>query len=108
MIASAERVGFELRDVESLREHYAMTLRHWITGLESHAGEAIKIAGERTYRVWRLYMSSGAHGFTTGRLNLIQALLVKPDREGRSQMPLTRAYMYDEHSLRMITDVAAA
>lgn len=108
VIASAERVGFELRDVESLREHYAMTLRHWIKGLEKHATEATRIVGERTYRVWRLYMSSGAHGFANGRMNLIQALLVKPDEEGRSQMPLTRDYMYAERSSLKITDVAAA
>ena len=98
IIANAERVGFELRDVESLREHYAMTLRHWIRGLEKHSAEAIRIAGERTYRVWRMYMSAGAHNFANGRLNLIQALLVKPDKEGRSQMPLTRDYMYSERS----------
>ncbi len=94
VIASAERVGFELRDVESLREHYAMTLRHWSSGLEAKASEAIRIAGERTYRVWRLYMAGAAHSFAHGRLNLIQALLVKPDAEGRSEMPLTRDYMY--------------
>jgi cyclopropane-fatty-acyl-phospholipid synthase len=108
VIASAERVGFELRDVESLREHYAMTLRHWIRELEKNSAEAIRIAGDRTYRVWRLYMSSGAHGFSIGRMNLIQALLVKPDKEGRSQMPLTRDYMYSERSQLKITDVAAA
>jgi cyclopropane-fatty-acyl-phospholipid synthase len=108
VIASAERAGFELRDVESLREHYAMTLRHWMHGLEKHAEEAIRIAGDRNYRVWRMYMSAAAHGFANGRMNLVQALLVKPDKEGRSQMPLTRDYMYSERSqLRMRDDSAA-
>jgi len=95
VIASAERVGFELRDVESLREHYAITLRHWVKGLEAHSGEAIKIAGERIYRVWRLYMSASIYAFSSGRTNIIQALLVKPGKDGRSEMPLTRDYMYD-------------
>lgn len=108
VVASAESVGFELRDVESLREHYAMTLRHWIAGLEGHASEATRIAGERIYRVWRLYMSSAAYGFASGRMNLIQALLVKPDKEGHSEMPLTRDYMYDERSALKISDSAAA
>lgn len=108
VIASAEQVGFELRDVESLREHYAMTLRHWIRGLEKHSGEAIRIAGDRNYRVWRMYMSAAAHGFAHGRMNLIQALLVKPDKEGRSQMPLTRHYMYAEGSQLRMSDNAAA
>ena len=108
IIANAERVGFELRDVESLREHYAMTLRHWTHGLEKHSAEAIRIAGARAYRVWRMYMSAGAYNFANGRLNLIQALLLKPDREGRSQMPLTRDYMYSERSQHKMSDDAAA
>jgi len=108
VIASAESVGFELRDIESLREHYAMTLRHWVKGLESHSAEAIKIAGERIYRVWRLYMSSAIYGFATGRINIVQALLVKPDREGRSEMPLTREYMYAPAITTEIPDSAAA
>ena len=108
VIACAERVGFELRDVESLREHYAITLRHWIRELEKHSAEAIRIAGERTYRVWRLYMSSGAYGFANGRMNLIQGLLVKPDAHGRSRMPLTRDYMYTKGSTLKIAGIAAA
>ena len=108
VVASAERVGFELRDVESLREHYAMTLRHWTGGLEAHSSEAIKIAGERTYRVWRLYMAGAAHSFAYGGLNLIQALLVKPDAEGRSEMPLTRDYMYADRSPLAISSTTAA
>jgi cyclopropane-fatty-acyl-phospholipid synthase len=94
VIGSAESVGFELRDVESLREHYAMTLRHWTKGLESHSAEAIRIAGERIYRVWRLYMSSAIYGFVSGRINVVQMLLVKPGKDGRSDMPLTREYMH--------------
>lgn len=108
VIASAERVGFELRDIESLREHYAMTLRHWSNGLEAKANEAIKIAGERTYRVWRLYMAGAVYGFAHGRLNLIQALLVKPDAKGRSEMPLTREYMYSDRSPLTISSATAA
>jgi cyclopropane-fatty-acyl-phospholipid synthase len=109
VIASAERAGFELRDVESLREHYALTLRHWVKGLESHSSEAIRIAGERIYRTWRLYMSSSIYAFTSGRINVVQALLVKPDKDGRSEMPLTRDYMYDYPALPIeVPDSAAA
>ena len=108
VIASAESVGFELRDIESLREHYAMTLRHWVKGLESHSAEATKIAGERVYRVWRLYMSSAIYGFAVGRINVIQSLLVKPDREGKSYMPLTRDYMYAPAITTEVPDIAAA
>jgi cyclopropane-fatty-acyl-phospholipid synthase len=77
-IGVAERFGFEVRDVESLREHYALTLRQWVRRLESKAAEARSITDETTYRVWRLYMSGSAHQFRTGALNLYQVLLAKP------------------------------
>jgi cyclopropane-fatty-acyl-phospholipid synthase len=92
-LRAAESAGFEVRDVESLREHYALTLRQWVRRLESKADEARNIVGDTTYRVWRLYMSGSAHAFTTGRLNLYQVLLSKPDR-GESHLPLTRGDWY--------------
>jgi cyclopropane-fatty-acyl-phospholipid synthase len=94
LIASAEQAGFELRDVESLREHYALTLRHWVRRLEQNEREAKRLVGERTYRVWRLYISTAAQGFASGRINIIQTLLSKPDAQGRSQLPLTREDLY--------------
>ncbi|MDH7486830.1 MAG: cyclopropane-fatty-acyl-phospholipid synthase family protein [Anaerolineae bacterium] len=90
----AEATGFEVRDVESLREHYALTLRHWVRRLEAHHKQALRFVDEPTYRVWRLFMSGSAHGFTTGRLNVYQALLVKPGPGGQSGQPLTRDDWY--------------
>jgi cyclopropane-fatty-acyl-phospholipid synthase len=92
-VGAAEGRGFEVRDVESLREHYALTLGHWVRRLEARADEARRITDETTYRVWRLYMSGSAHGFRTGRLNVYQTLLSKPD-SGESGLPLTRADWY--------------
>jgi len=94
VIASAEKSGFETRDVESLREHYVLTLRHWTRRLESREREAIALVGEPTYRVWRLYMSASAYGFRTGRIGIIQSLLAKPHRDGRVELPRTRADLY--------------
>ena len=91
---AAEEAGFEVRDVESLREHYALTLRHWVRRLEANYEQALADVDEPIYRVWRLFMSGSAHGFTVGRLNLYQTLLVKPDRDGHSGLPLTRAAWY--------------
>lgn len=93
-ILKGEHEGFETRDVESLREHYAMTLRYWLRGLERRKADAIRIVGEKTYRVWRLYMSAAANGFTRGSLNVVQTLLSKPDSAGRSGLPLTREDIY--------------
>ena len=91
---AAEESGFEVRDVESLREHYALTLRQWVQRLEAHHDTALKFVDEPTYRVWRLFMSGSAHGFTDGRLNLYQSLLVKPVENGDSRLPLTRRDWY--------------
>ena len=90
VISSAERVGFETRDLESLREHYALTLRAWLARLERNKSEAIALTDARTYRTWRLYMAGSAFGFSSGRLNIVQTLFAKPDAEGRSHLPLRR------------------
>lgn len=89
----AEDAGFETRDVECLREHYMLTLRHWVRRLESHHEEAVRLTNEATYRVWRMFMSASAHAFETGMYNVYQSLLIKPDG-GKSGLPLTRADWY--------------
>lgn len=90
----AEKAGFEVRDVESLREHYLLTLRNWVKRLEANHNKALQYVDETTYRVWRLYMSGSAHGFKTRRLNVYQSLLVRPDLDGSSGLPLRREDWY--------------
>jgi cyclopropane-fatty-acyl-phospholipid synthase len=94
VIGEAEHAGFETRDVESLREHYTMTLRHWVRRLEARHDEAAALVGERTYRVWRLYMAGSARAFATASLNIVQTLLGKPLADGSSRVPLTRTDVY--------------
>jgi len=93
-LQAAERAGFEVRDVENLREHYVSTLRHWVRRLEAQHDRALAFVDEPTYRVWRLFMSGSAHGFATGRLAVYQTLLVKPNAVGHSGLPLTRDDWY--------------
>jgi len=92
---AAEDVGFEVRDVENLREHYASTLRQWVRRLEAHESEARALVGDATYNTWRFYMSGSAHNFATGRLGLVQMLLAKRSADGRSHLPPTRADIYE-------------
>jgi len=92
-LRTAEESGFEVRDVESLREHYALTLRHWLSRLESRSEEARRVAGETTYRIYRIYLAGSAHAFRRARLNVYQALLAKP-AQGESGLPLTREDWY--------------
>ena len=94
VIAAAEGAGFETRDVESLREHYAMTLRHWVRTLEEKRLEATELVGEHHYRIWRLYMGASANSFATAAINILQTVLAKPDDRGRSNVPLTREDLY--------------
>lgn len=69
-----ERAGFETLDVESLRRHYALTLRHWVRALESKYDKAISCSSEVTYRLWRLYMAGCAYYFDEGSIGLHQIL----------------------------------
>jgi cyclopropane-fatty-acyl-phospholipid synthase len=94
VLVAAENAGFEVRDVENLREHYTLTLRHWVRRLEAAHETALRFVNEPTYRVWRLYMSASAHGLDCARLAIYQTLLVKPDAQGRSHLPLTRRDWY--------------
>jgi cyclopropane-fatty-acyl-phospholipid synthase len=89
----AEETAFEVRDVESLREHYALTLRHWVRRLQAHRADALRIVSEPTYRLWELFMAACAHAFDTEQVGIYQTLLVKP-KDGRSGLPLTRADWY--------------
>lgn len=82
LVDQAEKAGFELREAENLREHYYLTTLQWLRRLEAQARAARAIVGERTYRIWRLYLGGSAYYFQKGFLNLFQSLFVKADRAG--------------------------
>jgi cyclopropane-fatty-acyl-phospholipid synthase len=86
-----QRAGFEVRDVEGLREHYARTLHCWLANLDENWDRAVALVGEPRARVWRLYMSASENRFLDGRLEVFQTLGVKNDAAGRSGMPPTRS-----------------
>ncbi|AEW94461.1 MULTISPECIES: SAM-dependent methyltransferase [Streptomycetaceae] len=85
-----EDAGFEVRDVEALREHYALTLRAWVANLERHWPEAVRLAGPGRARVWRLYMAASALAFEHNRIGVNQVLAVRTEAGGASGMPGTR------------------
>jgi len=101
--AAAESVGFEIRDVECLREHYALTLRHWVRRLEAAHDEALHFVDEATYRTWRLYLAGSAYGFAAGQLGIYQTLLSRLDSCGAARLPLTRADWYEPRQPRSTT-----
>ncbi|WP_055694553.1 SAM-dependent methyltransferase [Streptomyces prasinopilosus] len=87
-VSLLERAGFETRDVESIREHYALTLRRWVANLEAGWDRAVTLAGPGRARVWRLYMAASALAFERNRLGVNQILAVKPPGSGASGLPL--------------------
>jgi cyclopropane-fatty-acyl-phospholipid synthase len=88
-----ERARFEIVDVEALRPHYALTLRHWVAGLERNHARALQFVNEATYRVWRLYMAACALEFESGRVGIYQVLGGKR-ADGGLPLPLTRRSLY--------------
>ncbi len=88
-----ERSRFEIADVEALRPHYALTLRHWVSRLERNHARALQFVNEATYRVWRLYMAACALEFEAGGVGIYQVLASRR-AEGSPALPLTRRHLY--------------
>jgi cyclopropane-fatty-acyl-phospholipid synthase len=93
MLGAAEGARFEVRDVESLREHYVLTAQKWLQRLEAHQDEARRLTNEAVYRTWRLMLAASAYRFAKGHVNVYQALLAKPNG-GVTGLPLSRADWY--------------
>jgi cyclopropane-fatty-acyl-phospholipid synthase len=95
MVATLEDAGFEVRDVESLREHYALTLRAWCANLDREWDAAVAGASLVRARVWRLYMTASALSFEANDIGVNQVLAVRPGPRGESGMPRTRARLLE-------------
>lgn len=89
IISSMQTAGLEVRDLESLREHYPLTLRRWAVNLQAHQDEAIKIAGSERERAWRVYLLASAQAFESGEITVYQVLGAKLGAS--HDLPLQRA-----------------
>ncbi len=87
-----EHAGFEPLDVESMRRHYALTLRRWVASLEEKRDAAIHYSSEVTYRLWRLYMAGCAYHFDEGGIGLHQVLA--GHKHALQPVPLRRDDLY--------------
>lgn len=87
-VSLLERAGFEVRDVESLREHYTLTLRRWVRNLERNWKDAVRLASPARARIWRLYMVASALAFEGGDIGVNQILAVRIRPDGHSGLPL--------------------
>ncbi|MET0476270.1 MAG: cyclopropane-fatty-acyl-phospholipid synthase family protein [Mycobacterium sp.] len=73
-----ENAGFEVRDVEAMREQYVKTVEHWLETFENRYEEFVALQGEEVARVWRLYLIGGGLAFEQGRMGVDQILARKP------------------------------
>ena len=90
VLKAAELAGFETREVESLREHYVLTLRRWLRRLEAQREPAVAEVGEVAYRAWRLVLAGYIYLIEKGQLSEYQSLFAKPLPDGRVSLPLAR------------------
>lgn len=93
-LRAAEGEGFEVRDVESIREHYILTLAHWLRNTEEHHDDIVATTSEAGYRMFRIYFAAAKYGFLTNVYNLHQVLLANPDDAAQSGMPMSRTDWY--------------
>lgn len=93
MIRAAEDAGFEVRDVEDLREHYEETLHRWVAALTENEDGIVALTDRQTFRIWKLYMTGSAEAFRRGDIALHQLLLSR-NNKGRSCASLTRDAWY--------------
>ncbi|WP_420032017.1 class I SAM-dependent methyltransferase [Streptomyces sp. cg28] len=94
-VALLESAGLEVRSTESLREHYVRTVDAWHRTLEERWSDVVRLVGEETARVWRLYLVGGALAFDERRMGVDQILSVRPTADGGAGMPATQRDWYE-------------
>lgn len=92
-LATMERVGFEVHDVEGWRRHYARTTELWCRRLTARHDEAVALVGEQAYRLWVAYLAGCSLSFARGAARVFQTLASKSAR-GHPPVPPTRADLY--------------
>ncbi len=89
LIMAMQAIGLEVRDTESLRDHYPLTLRRWVANLREHRSQAVSLVGSARVRAWELYMLGSAQGFEDGEITVYQVL--SASRGATPDLPLDRS-----------------
>lgn len=96
-LAASEKSRLIATDVETLRLHYAATLRHWYANTLAHEDEIVKMMGARFFRMWCFYLAGATAAFESGGMGNYQIQFAR----SRHALPLTRGYM-DEVERRYV------
>jgi cyclopropane-fatty-acyl-phospholipid synthase len=95
---ASEKVRMIVSDVETLRLHYAYTLRHWLKNVMDNREKIVALYDERFLRMWEYYLAGGIVMFETGAACNYQVQYVRD----RNALPITRDYMAEaEKKLRL-------
>jgi len=89
MAAASEKVRLITTDIETLRLHYAYTLRHWLERTREAKAKIVDMYDERFFRMWEFYLAGGAVAFEAGSMCNYQLQYVRD----RNTLPITRDYM---------------
>ena len=92
-VSEMEIAGFEVQDVEGLRQHYQKTTRIWCQRLYERRAEAEALVGAETYRIWAAYLGGCSFAFQRGSARLYQTLVSKSPK-GFTAVPATRHDIY--------------
>ena len=92
MMTIFEPNDLSVLDVENLRLHYSLTLKHWMERYEEHVDEITEMLDEAFVRTWRLYLAGSIAAFNVGQLQLFQVVFT---RERNNQLAWSRAHLYD-------------
>jgi cyclopropane-fatty-acyl-phospholipid synthase len=91
MAAASERTRLISSDVENLRLHYALTLRHWLERATRARAEIEAMYDARFFRMWEFYLAGGIVMFESGAACNYQVQYIRE----RAALPITRDYMGD-------------
>src|SRR4051794_26551307 len=91
MSAATEKLRLITTDVETLRLHYAYTLRHWLERTRKAKAKIIAMYDERFFRMWEFHLAGGVVAFESGSMCNYQLQYVRD----RRALPITRDYMAD-------------
>ena len=93
--APIERSRLRIADLECLRLHYAMTLRHWHDRFAARESEAEAMNDARFVRMWKFYLVASEQTFRHGRQDVFQFQLSR----GVDAVPITRDYLYRDEAM---------
>ena len=89
-VAASENFRLIAADVETLRLHYAKTLRQWYANCMAHRDAIIAMYDERFFRMWTFYLAGAATVFENGSMCNFQIQYIR----SRHALPITRDYLY--------------